>query len=390
MFSLTEEQKAIKKAARDFAEKEFTKELLLKCEEEDGIDILQNLIRKASQLGFSNIEFPTEYGGQGYTFFEKALVTEEFCRVGSGVGVVIAEGCGVAATLVNAVGTEEQKKKYLPPALKGDGGIAGAFTEPAHGTDITFLETFAKKERGGWIINGTKTFISGASEASSIVVLCQTNPDAKPPYRGQTLFLVDRKAEGVEITKLKPKLGLHAWSTCEIKFDNVYVDDFSMLGELNRGFYHTLLLFNQLRILGGVRSLGMAEGAFESALKHAKERIIRGKNLVSYQGVRLMLAKMAAKIELAKLLVYKAAYLEGRGVGDPVLACMVKSWVVEEMLNVIDEAIQIFGGLGYMAETGIERRWRDARAFKIAGGTREMALNTIADFIIEKNYNLIW
>ncbi|MGP3667951.1 MAG: acyl-CoA dehydrogenase family protein [Candidatus Bathyarchaeota archaeon] len=386
---MTEEQKAIKKAAREFAEKEFAKDLLLKCEEEDGADILQNLIRKASQLGFSNIEFPVEYGGQGYTFFEKVLVTEEFCRVGSGVGVAVAEGCGVAATLVNAIGTDEQKRKYLPPALRGDGGIAGAFTEPAHGTDITFLETSAKKERDGWVINGTKTFISGAFEASSIAVLCQTNPDAKPSYRGQTLFLVDRNADGVEITKLKPKLGLHAWSTCEVKFDNVYVDNSSILGELNKGFYHTLLLFNQLRILGGVRSLGMAEGAFEAALKHAKERIILGKSLANFQGIRWMLAKMFTKIELAKLLVYKAAHLESRGVADPVLPCMVKAWVVEEMLNVIDEAIQIFGGLGYMTETDVERRWRDARAFKIAGGTREMALNTIADFIIEKNYPIV-
>ena len=358
----------------------------MECEEKEEVPL--ELIKKAFQLGFPNIEFPVEYGGQGYTFFEKVLVTEEFCRASSTLGVTIAEACGVAAPLVNLFGTEEQKRRFLVPTLKGEGGIAGAFTEPAHGTDITILDTKAVKSGDKWIINGTKTFISGAIEAVGIVVLCQTDTEIKPSYRGQTLFLVPRDIDGLEILKLRPKLGLKSGSLCEIKFDNVIVDEGNILGQLNNGFYETLALFNQIRILGGARTLGMAEGAYEIALKHSKERQVFNRPLARFQGIRWMLARMATEIEFARLAIYKAAYLEARGRGDPALSAMVKAYVPEKMLNVINDALQILGGLGYMSESDVERRWRDARAFMIAGGSREMSLNTIADFLIDRNHKI--
>lgn len=384
MFELTDEQKSIKEAAREFAEKEFTKELALECEERE--EYPADLVKKAFQLGFPNIEFPKEYGGQGYTFFEKVLVTEEFCRASSALGMIVAEACGLGASLVEVFGSEEQKKRYLVPALKGDGSIAGAFTEPAHGTDITFLDTSAVKDGDRWVINGTKTFASGADVAFGVVVLCQTDPKAEPTYGGQTLFLVDVK--DLEVSTFRHKLGLKALSLCELKFDNVVVEDGSVLGQVNNGFYETLLLFNQIRILGGARTLGMATGAYEIALKYAKERPLFGRPLARFQGIRWMLAKMATEIELARIATYKAAHLEGQGKGDPAFSAMVKSWVPERMLGVINEAIQILGGLGYLTESDVERRWRDARAFQLAGGSREMCWNTIARYLIDRDHKI--
>jgi alkylation response protein AidB-like acyl-CoA dehydrogenase len=384
MFELTDEQNSIKEAAREFAEKEFTKELALECEERQ--EYPGDLVKKAFQLGFPNLEFPKEYGGQGYTFFEKVLVTEEFCRASSTLGMMVAEACGLGATLVEVFGSEEQKRRYLVPALRGDGGIAGAFTEPAHGTDVTFLDTSAVKDGDNWVINGTKTLISAADVSAAVVVLCQTDPKAEPTYGGQTLFLVD--AKDIEVSKFTHKLGLKALSLCELKFDNVSVEDSRILGQLNNGFYETLQLFNQIRVLGGARTFGMAIGAYEIALKYAKERSVSGRPLARFQGIRWMLAKMATEIELARIATYKAAYLEGQGKGDPALSAMVKSWVPERMLGVINEAMQILGGLGYLTESDVERRWRDARAFQFAGGTREMCLNTIASYLIDRDHKI--
>jgi len=380
-FSLTKEQELLVQAAREFARKEMTKEVTQKYEESGTYPV--DLVKKSCQLGFGIVEFEEKYGGTG-SFFNKVLVTIEFCRASSTLGFVAAEPCGLGAELVAKFGTEEQKEKYLVPALRGEGSIAGAFTEPAHGSDLTFLDTKAVLDGDEWVINGTKTFISAADVAKSIVVLCQTDPKAKPSYRGQTLFIVERDSEGVEVRPLKNKLGLKCLSICEVTFDSVRVPKENILGQLNRGFYHTLYLFNRIRILGGARTLGMALGAYDIALSYAKERVAFGQRLSNFQGIRWKLADMATKLEIARLLVYKAAWLEDQGTGDPALSSMVKAWVPPSMIEVINDAIQLLGGYGYLAEYDLERRLRDARAFMIAGGTVETCKNTIADFLIDR------
>jgi alkylation response protein AidB-like acyl-CoA dehydrogenase len=385
-FKLSQEQEMLVKAAREFAEKELTKEVTQKYEETQAYPF--DLTRKSCQLGFGITDFEEKYGGTG-SFFNKVLVTIEFCRASSTLGVIVAEPCGVGAPLVEKFGTEEQKEKYLLPALKGDAPICGAFTEPGHGSDITFLDTKAYLDGDEWVINGTKTFISYAEVANCFVVLCQTDPKVKPSYRGQTLIIVERGAQGVEVRRLKNTLGLRCLPTCEVTFDNVRVPKENVLGQVNRGFYHTLSLFNRIRVLGGARTLGMALGAYEIALKHIKERMILGQRLSNYQGIRWKLADMVSKIEAAKLLVYKAAWYEDHGGADPVLSSMVKAWVPASMIEVINDALQLLGGYGYLAEYDIERRLRDARAYLIAGGTAETCKNTIADFLIDKGRSLL-
>jgi len=384
-FELTEEQKDIRSAARIFAEKEFTDEIV---EEWRKGKYPWELAKKACQLGFPNIEFPRRYGGGGYTFFEKVLITEEFTRV-SPMGVAIAETCGVGAPLLTHFGNEAQKQRYLIPIMEGEASMSAGITEPEHGTDIRMLETTAKREGDEYVINGTKVFTSWADIATSILVLCQTNPKADPSYRGQTQFIVDKGVEGIEIIGLGSMMGPPFGTiTHQINFDNVLLPKESILGELNRGFHQTLVLFNQIRILGGIRTYGMAKGAYEAALNYAKNRKTFGKSLSEFQGLRWKLAKMATQLELARNLVYKAAWFCGKGKADPVLSSMVKYWVPLTMLEVIDESIQIHGGYGYMTEYGIEDRWRSARAFRFAGGTTEMNLRTIARFLIDKGHKM--
>lgn len=383
-FKLTEEQEAILKAVREFAKKELTREITQEYELAEKYP--SDLVKKSCELGFGNIEFPEKYGGQGYTFFEKVLVTIELCRASSTLGIVLAEPCGLGADLIEKFGNEEQIEKYLIPVLKSEGPSAGAFTEPAHGTDITFLDTKAVLNGDKWVINGAKTFISRADVAQSLVVLCQTDTKVKPTYRGQTMFIVEKGTSRLEVTPLRNKLGNKCSALCDVVFDSVEVPEENLLGELNRGFYQVFHLFNRIRILGGARTLGMAEGAYDIALNYAKERKVFGQTISEYQGNRWKLAEMRTKLEMVRLLVYKAGWLEGQNMGDPVLSAMCKIAVPFSMLEVINAAIQLLGGYGYMSEYDLERRWRDARAFAIAGGSVEMSKNTVARFLIDKGH----
>lgn len=383
-FKLSEEQEAIRKAVREFAEKELTRDITQEYELAEKYPF--DLAKKSCELGFGNIEFPEKYGGQGYTFFEKVLVTIDLCRASSTLGVILSEPCGMGADLIEKFGNEEQKEKYLVPTLKGEALSVGAFTEPSHGTDITFLDTRAVLNGDEWVINGGKTLISRANVAQSLVVLCQTDPEVKPSYRGQTMFIVENGAKGLDITPMRNQLGNKCAALCDVGLDDVKVPKKNLLGKVNRGFHQVFHLFNRIRILGGARTLGIAEGAYNIAYKYTKERTLFGQTLSEFQGTRWKLAEMATKLEMARLLVHKAGWLEGQNMGDPVLSAMVKIGVPFSMLEVINEAIQLLGGYGYMADYDLERRWRDARAFAIAGGSVEMSKNTVARFLIDKRH----
>jgi len=308
---------------------------------------------------------------------------EEFCRADSGIGVALSV-VDFASEIILRFGTEEQKKKYLTPIAKGKAISSGGFTEPDHGSDITLLSTRAIKQGDEFIINGTKTFITNGTIADFTVVLCQTDSDVTPSYRGQSIIIVEKGSAGFEATDIGEKMGIKMTSTAELSFADVRVPVSNLVGEENRGFYQVLEFFDESRIEIAAQAVGIAQGAYERALNYAKERTQFGKRIAQFQAIQHKLAEMATKIETARLLLYKAAWTFDQGSIDPKLTSMCKLYAARVAVEVADEAIQILGGYGYVTEYEVERFYRDARITDIYEGTREIQKNTIASAILGK------
>ncbi len=380
-FELTEAQRDIQKAAKDFAEGEFDKELALELER--GHTFPWEIWRKAAALGFAGIHVPEEWGGGGYGIFENALVVEEFCRVDSGIGVALSLS-DFASEIILRCGTPEQKKKFLTPITGGKAISSGGFTEPDHGSDITLLSTKAIRTGDEFIINGTKTFITNGTIADFSIVLCQSDLDVTPSYRGQNTIIVEKERDGFEATDIGDKMGIKMTSTAELSFHDVRVPTENLVGDENRGFYQVLEFFDESRIEIAAQAVGMAQGAYERALRYAKERTQFGQKIALFQTIQHKLAEMATKIETARLLLYKAAWNYDQGRIDPKLTSMCKFYAGRVAVEVADEAIQILGGYGYTTEYQVERFYRDARITEIYEGTREIQKNTIANAILGK------
>jgi alkylation response protein AidB-like acyl-CoA dehydrogenase len=379
-FETTKEQQDIQKAAREFAEGEFDKDLILELERKG--EFPWEIWKKSCKLGFVGMSLPEEYGGQGYGLFESVLVHEEFCRKAATVGMVVS-GSPFGSRIILNHGSEEQKKKYLIPITRGEMLSAGSFTEPDRGSDITFLSTTARREGKGYVINGTKTFTSMASDAHFTVALCQTDPEAKPGYRGQSSIIVEMNREGIEVTKLET-MGWRTVGTTQISFAEVKVPEENLVGQENRGFYQSLDFLNEYRALVGAIATGIAQGAFDRALEYAKERESFGRKIGEFQAIQHKLAEMATKIEAARALTYKTAWTLDKKQIDPKLCSMTKWYTARIAVEVADEAIEILGGHGYMTENEVERFYRDARALELVEGTREIQKNTIARIILGK------
>ncbi len=381
-FELTEEQIGIKNAVREFCEKEFKPELAQELDRKE--EFPMELYKKAAKLGFTSMAFPQEYGGQGYGLLETCLVIEEMCRADSSLGVAVMSGT-FGSELILAHGTQEQKEKYLPPICRGDYISAAAFTEPnLSGSDITRMETTAIKYGDEWWINGTKTFITNAPIADFIVVLTQTDTKVRPTYRGETLFVVDKGTPGLETTKLHNKMGIRCSVTGEVRFDNVKVKDWNIVGELNKGFYHSMEFFDKTRVGVAAQAVGMAQGAWEIAFKYAKQREAFGQPIIQHEAIGCTLAELATKIEAARLLTYKAAWLVDVGKMDPMATAMAKQYASRVAMEVTDFAIQTLGGYGYLGEYRVERYHRDAKITEIYEGTSEIQKLTVLKYLLRK------
>jgi alkylation response protein AidB-like acyl-CoA dehydrogenase len=378
-FQLTQQQRDIQKAAREFIQGECDKEKILEWERDHAFP--WDVWKKACELGFIGIHFPEEYGGQGCAIMDNILIVEEFCRRDSGVGIALSLA-DFSSEIVLHFGTEDQKKKYLIPVTRGEFLSGGAYTEPDHGSDITSLATTAAREGDFFVINGTKTFITNGSLADFFVVLCQTDSKASPPYRGHSTILVERATKGLETTEITPKMGIHMTSTAELSFRDVRVPVTQLLGEENRGFYQVMSFFLESRIEVGAQALGIAQGAFDRALDYARKRTQFRKKLIEFQVTQHKLADMATKIEAARLLVYQAAWACDQGRPDPKLTSMAKVFAGRTAVEVADEAIQIHGGYGYITEYEVERFYRDAKITEIYEGTKEIQKNAIANALM--------
>ncbi len=380
-FELSKSQKEIQKAARDFAKGEFDKELALELEKNH--EFPKKIWQKAGDLGFIGIHFPEEYSGQGLGVLENILVAEEFCRGDSSIGSAVILS-NFASECILRFGSDELKERLLPPVAEAKMLSAGAFTEPDHGSDITFMDTSAVKDGDEWVINGTKTFITNGGLAGYYTVLCQTDADVKPSYRGISMLLVEAEREGLSTTDIGAKMGIRLMSTTEVNFKDVRVPASNLIGKEGKGFYQVLEFFDESRILVAAQALGIAQGAFDRALDYVKQREQFGKKIAEFQVTQHKLADMATKIELSRLITYKAAWNFDQGRMDPKLTSMAKMYAARSAVEVADEAIQLLGGYGYMTEYEVERFYRDAKITEIYEGTKEIQKNTIAGAVVGK------
>jgi alkylation response protein AidB-like acyl-CoA dehydrogenase len=380
-FELTKSQKEIQKAAREFAKGEFDKELALELDRKH--EFPTKIWKKAAELGFIGVHYPEKYSGQGLGVLENILIADEFCTQDSTIGsaVILAS---FASECVLRFGSEQLKQHYLPKVAEGEMLSAGAFTEPGHGSDITFLDTTAVKDTNQWVINGTKTFITNGGLAGFYCTMCQTDPAAQPSYRGISLILVEAGRDGLTTADVGAKMGIHMMSTAEVNYKDVRVPVSNLIGEEGRGFYQVLEFFDESRILVAAQALGIAQGAYNRALAYVKEREQFGRKIAQFQVTQHKLADMATKIELARLITYKAAWNFDQGRIDPKLTSMAKMYAARTAVEVADEAIQLLGGYGYMTEYEVERFYRDAKITEIYEGTKEIQKNTIASAVLGK------
>jgi len=380
-FELNRTQQDIQKAVRDFTKGEFDKDLAMELEEAHAFPT--KIWQKAGDLGLLGVHFPEQYSGQGLGCLEDILVIEELCRGDSTIGSAVALSV-FASELILHNGSEAQKQAWLPKVAEARVLSAGAFTEPDHGSDITRMNTTAVKDGNAWVINGTKTFITNGGMAAYYCVLCQTDAEITPSHRGMSVILVEGDRAGVSTADVGRKMGIRMMATTEVNFKDVRVPLENLIGEEGRGFYHVLHFFDESRIQIAAQALGTAQGAYDRALAYVKKREQFGKKIAQFQVTQHKLADMATSIELARLITYKAAWNFDQGRIDPKLTSMAKMYAAKTAVEVCDEAIQLHGGYGYIAEYEVERFYRDAKICELYEGTKEIQKNTIASALIGK------
>jgi alkylation response protein AidB-like acyl-CoA dehydrogenase len=373
-FDLTEEQKDIIKAAREFAEKEFP-EVSQECDREERSP--KHLWEKACGLGFVGVFIPETYSGAGLGYLEHCLINEEFWRVDPGIAHFILAGT-FGSELILLFGTEEQKRKWVPPLVKANAITGAAITEPDAGSDVSSVRTTAVLEGNEYVINGTKTFITGGTIANFLQVLCVTDPHAESPHDRFSVITVETDRKGFEATKLKYKLGLRASDTAEISFSDVRVPKENLIGTAGKGFQQFMVFFDHTRLHVCAEAVGLAQGALEQAIEHVRKRRQFRKPLASFQVTQFKIAEMATRIEAGRNLYQKAAWLLDQGRVESHLIAMAKWFTGETAVRVAEEALQLHGGYGFIGDYNIERFYRDSKIVEIYEGTKEIEKMIIA------------
>lgn len=370
----TEEHKQMRKIMRDFVEKEIKPHV--EQWEEDGI-FSRELFKRMAEVGLLGIQYPESVGGQGGDYFMGIILAEELARSGcGGVPMAIGVQTDMATPPIYKFGTKEQHEKYLKPALKGEKIAAIGITEPNHGSDVQSIQTRAKRVEDGWIINGTKTFITNGTRADFITLVTRTSEERGA--KGISLFIVDLDLPGVSRSKPFEKVGMRSSDTAELIFDNVKIPHDNLLGEEGKGFYQIMWQLQGERLNGAASSIGMAQYVYDLALDYAQTRQAFDQPISNFQVLSHLLAEMKTEIEVCRELTYASAYNFSQGNVSPKEISMAKLASVQMAHWVADRALQIFGGNGYMQEYPIERLWRDSRLPRIGGGTDEIMKEIIA------------
>jgi butyryl-CoA dehydrogenase len=377
-FSLNEEQQAFRDMARRWVDAEAPKDWMRKLEADE-----QNypfpLWDKLAAAGFFGIGIPEEYGGQGGDILIQMIFARELARTAGGLLWTWGLTSFGGAKSIGVYGTEEQKQRWLPEMAAGRLRVAIGMTEPGGGTDVLgAMRTFATKVDGGWVVNGAKMWTTGARAADYILLLARTNKNVEKRHHGLTLFFMPAKAPGVSATLL-PKLGMRAMGSCSVSLEDVFIPDENVLGEPDKAWYMMLPTLNNERIMVGAQCLGAIDGVLEDALDYAKTRHAFGRPIGQFQAIQHYIADIATWQLQTELLLYYVATMQAEGKNCGVEANMLKMVATENAVKAADLGIQILGGMGYSAETDMQRYWRDHRILRMTPISNEMVRNTIAE-----------
>ena len=366
-FQLTREQELVKKMVREFAINEV-KPIAAEIDETERFP-MEN-VKQMAKLGMLGIPFSKEYGGAGGDTLSYIIAVEELSKVCATTGVIVSAHTSLCASLIDQFGTKEQKEKYLVDLATGKKIGAFGLTEPGAGTDAAGQQTVATLDGDNYILNGSKIFITNGGVADTFIIFAMT--DKSKGTKGISAFIVEKEFEGFSIGKKEDKLGIRGSSTTELVMSNCIVPKENLIGQEGKGFGIAMKTLDGGRIGIAAQALGIAEGAYEEAINYMKERKQFGRPLSAFQGLQWMIAEMDTKIEAARHLVYKAAWLKDSKQPYSVDAARAKLYAAEVAMDVTTKAVQIFGGYGYTKEYPVERMMRDAKITEIYEGTSEV------------------
>lgn len=372
-FELTQEQDMIRKTVRDFAEKEIRP--VAAYHDQTG-EFPTKTVAKMGSLGLMGMLIPTEFEGAGLDTVSFALALEEIARVCGSHALIMSAHNTLGMGNIWLSGSADQKKRYIPDLASGRKLAAWALTEPGSGSDAAAMKTTAKKSPKGWILNGVKNFCTNAPVASTFVIMAIT--DATRGNKGISAFVVERNNPGLKIGKVEDKLGVRASGTAQVLLNDCELPRDALLGEEDRGFVNALRILDNGRIGIGAMAVGLAQGAFEESVKYAKGRVQFQRPIADHQAIQFMLADMAMRIDAARALVHRAAWLRDQGRPFKKEAAMAKLYASEMSSFVTNRAIQIHGGYGYIKDYPVERLMRDAKLTEIGEGTSEVQRLVIA------------
>ena len=378
-FSLTDEQLQLQRTVRDFAQAEIAPHVM---EWDEASRFPAEIIPKLADLGLLGVIFPETYGGAGFGYIEYAIAIEELARVDGSVGLIVAAHNSLCTNHIYKFGTEAQRQKYVVPLAQGKKLGCWSLTEPEAGSDAGGTRTVAKRTPRGWVLNGAKTFTTNGHYADVCVAMAVT--DKPKGTKGISAFIVEKGNPGFRAGKKENKLGMRASDTSEVIFSDCFVPDANLLGKEGLGFVNTLQVLDGGRISIASLALGMAQGAYEAAAKYAKQRKQFGKTISEFQAIQFKLADMATEIDAARWLVYRAAWLADRkGPRFTKESSMAKLYASEVGVRVANEAVQIFGGYGFVKDYPVEKFYRDCKLCTIGEGTSEIQRIVIARQILD-------
>lgn len=366
-FEISENIKFIAESAREFARQHVAPHMM---EWDESQHFPVEVFKKAGEMGFMGILVPEELGGSGLSYFEYVAIVDEISQIDPSIGLSIAAHNSLCTNHILSFANDDQKKKWIPKLASGEVIGAWALTEHNTGSDAGGMNTTAKKDGDHWIVNGSKNFITHAISGDIAVVMTRTGE--KGEKNNATAFVFEKGMEGFSSGKKENKLGMRASETAELIFDNVRIPDSHRLGEVGEGFKQALKILDGGRISIAALSLGIAKGAYKSALKYAKERHQFGQPIANFQAINFKLAEMATEIEASELLINKASYLKNKDLPMTTEGAMAKYYASEACVRIANEAVQIFGGYGYTKDFPAEKYYRDSKLCTIGEGTTEI------------------
>ncbi|MBI2922824.1 MAG: acyl-CoA dehydrogenase family protein [Planctomycetes bacterium] len=379
-FTFSEEHLMIRDMVREFVDKEV-RPLAAKMDQEKWFPA--PLVKRAAELGLMGLQFPEEYGGAGAGETGYCLMLEEICRASASLGVVMGAHQSIGCGPIYLDGTKAQKDKYLVPLAKGEKLAAFALTEPGAGSDAANIATTAVKKGDRWVVNGSKLWVSNGSEADVVIVFAVTDK-ALRAHGGTTAFIVEKTFPGFKVGKVDDKMGIRGSHSCELFFEDMEVPHENVLGEVGKGFVTAMKTLDRGRLSLGAGAVGAAKECLDLALRHASQRVQFGEPINTKQAVQFMLADMAAEIYQMESIVYRTAWMCDSGQKFSRESALVKLVCSESSSRVVDTALQVHGGMGYMTECAIERMYRDARINRIFEGTNEIQRLVVAADLVKK------